>query len=196
MSLRVMNRVWDHSGQSGSALLLLLALADQANDQGVCWPSVDTLARKTRLSERTVQELINGAAARANHAARAGLTESSELEVLRGGGHGRASTYRITVRDSHPSENGSPNGHLDYGANLAPLAGMNGASPSKEGCELPQERVRVAAKNGAAGRTPTVRNRKGTVYEPPRAGPRSHRSDDGAPHTGGRPTSTYHAGAT
>jgi hypothetical protein len=34
MSIRVMTKVWDHSTQKGSTLLLLLALADHAADDG------------------------------------------------------------------------------------------------------------------------------------------------------------------
>lgn len=34
---------------------VLLALADNANDDGSCWPSIDTLATKTSLSTRTVR---------------------------------------------------------------------------------------------------------------------------------------------
>jgi hypothetical protein len=44
--------------------LVLMALADAADDQGICWPSVATLASKVGVSTRTVrrvmQELISG----------------------------------------------------------------------------------------------------------------------------------------
>lgn len=39
--------------------LVLLALADAANDTGRCWPSVPTLMKKTGLSERTVQRSLS-----------------------------------------------------------------------------------------------------------------------------------------
>ena len=32
-----------------------MSLADQANDHGVCWPSIETICNRTSLSERTVQ---------------------------------------------------------------------------------------------------------------------------------------------
>lgn len=41
-----------------SEKLALLALADNANDQGVCWPSMATLSRKCSKSDRTVQRSI------------------------------------------------------------------------------------------------------------------------------------------
>jgi hypothetical protein len=38
--------------------LVLMALADAADDHGVCWPSVTTLARKCSVSPRTVQRML------------------------------------------------------------------------------------------------------------------------------------------
>jgi hypothetical protein len=57
MSIRRMTAVWEQSAHKGNELLLLLALADNANDDGYCWPSIDTLAGKTRLSRSTVIRL-------------------------------------------------------------------------------------------------------------------------------------------
>lgn len=37
---------------------VLISLADQANDEGVCWPSVGTISKRTCLSERAVQDAI------------------------------------------------------------------------------------------------------------------------------------------
>jgi helix-turn-helix protein len=58
MSIAIMTQVWQRSQHKGSELLLLLALADNANDQGIAYPSVRTLAKKTRLSTRQVKRLI------------------------------------------------------------------------------------------------------------------------------------------
>jgi hypothetical protein len=38
--------------------LVLISLADQANDDGVSWPGVNSIAKRTCLSERTVQRSI------------------------------------------------------------------------------------------------------------------------------------------
>jgi hypothetical protein len=54
MSIRIMTKVWDSGLLEGSTLLLLLALADSANDEGFCWPSAATLMTKTRLSHATL----------------------------------------------------------------------------------------------------------------------------------------------
>jgi hypothetical protein len=51
MSVRTLNRVWEASRQTGGALLVLLAIADFADDDGLAYPSISTLARKARLSD-------------------------------------------------------------------------------------------------------------------------------------------------
>ena len=58
MSVKVMTAVWDHSRAKGSALLLLLAIADNANDYGLAWPGIETLAQRTRIGKRaTIKQL-------------------------------------------------------------------------------------------------------------------------------------------
>jgi len=50
-----MNAVWENALVDGRRLLLLLALADNCSDEGMCYPSIKYLADKTRQSERNVQ---------------------------------------------------------------------------------------------------------------------------------------------
>lgn len=61
MSIYPLARVWDHSTQRGTALLLLLAMADRADELGVCWAGANWLAERARLERRqairTVQML-------------------------------------------------------------------------------------------------------------------------------------------
>jgi len=53
------NSVWTHSRVSGAALLVLLALADHAQDEtGEAWPSIAHLSRKTRMNQRRVQRCL------------------------------------------------------------------------------------------------------------------------------------------
>ena len=58
MSITLMSRVWGNTNTKGSERLVLLALADMANDDGFCWPGFDHLARKCNLSKRFVIRLI------------------------------------------------------------------------------------------------------------------------------------------
>lgn len=53
-----MTHVWKHSPHSGSHLLMLLALADQADDDGKCGPGITKLAQKTRMSPKNAQRLL------------------------------------------------------------------------------------------------------------------------------------------
>ncbi len=57
MSIRLMSDVWQMNMPSAEKLVFL-ALADAANDEGLCWPSIATVARKSGLSERSVQRAI------------------------------------------------------------------------------------------------------------------------------------------
>ena len=54
----MISAVWERSKQHGGYLLVLLALADFADDQGCAWPSVATLSRKARLSERQTRRAL------------------------------------------------------------------------------------------------------------------------------------------
>lgn len=88
MSIKHMSAVWESSRQSGSRLLLLLAIADNArNDDGVAWPGVPYLAQKVRMSERQVIRNIDA------------LIESGELSRVSRGGKGAKDTaaYRINI---------------------------------------------------------------------------------------------------
>jgi len=57
MSIKLMAQAWE-TPLSGNQKLVLLALADYANDDGVCYPSVKTISAKTGSSERTVKYII------------------------------------------------------------------------------------------------------------------------------------------
>lgn len=74
-------RIGDHSKK-----LVLLAMADNANVHGVCWPSIRDIAVRSELSERQVQRDISD------------MVERGWVKVLREGmraGRGRKSTPRV-----------------------------------------------------------------------------------------------------
>lgn len=87
MSVEVMACVWRSSRQKGGKLLVLLAMADFANDEGLCWPSVATLAKKARLSDRQAQRALRE------------LESDGEVALVKAGGRengrARASVYRV-----------------------------------------------------------------------------------------------------
>lgn len=77
-----MSQVWEHSQAKGGALVVLLAIADFADDSGKAWPSVETLAKKARMKERNVQLSIRK------------LRKLGELRVSKPGKF-RSNTYHV-----------------------------------------------------------------------------------------------------
>jgi Helix-turn-helix domain len=80
-----MNRVWEHAEYKESTLLILLALADFADDNGICWPEVPTLAAKARVSDRRAIDIIQA------------LEKDGAIVYQRGGGRGKRSLYGVLV---------------------------------------------------------------------------------------------------
>jgi hypothetical protein len=59
MSIKRITAVWDHSTSKGNARLLMLALADSANDDGYCWPGYNHIQTKMNCGSRgTVSNTI------------------------------------------------------------------------------------------------------------------------------------------
>lgn len=87
MSVKWIARVWDHTEVKGTALLVLLAIADHANDQGVCWPSAPTLAHKARCSERTVRRIVEALEAQSLLVIERRPGETSLLRLVLDPGH-------------------------------------------------------------------------------------------------------------
>lgn len=59
MSIKLMSLVWESTTFTGSHRLVMLAIADSANDDGVCWPSVKTIAKRANISERQASRVLN-----------------------------------------------------------------------------------------------------------------------------------------
>jgi hypothetical protein len=59
MSVKVSSKVWQGSRHKSGNLLVLLALADHADDEGFAWPGIPLLARKARLSRRHTRRCLN-----------------------------------------------------------------------------------------------------------------------------------------
>lgn len=58
MSTIIMSQCWPlQMGRTEKSVLI--SLADNANDQGVCWPAVDTIAMRCCLSDRAVQKAMD-----------------------------------------------------------------------------------------------------------------------------------------
>lgn len=58
MSIHYMNLAFKNGDLTGNKRLTLLALADNASDEGVCWPSYETIAKKINTTRRSAIRLI------------------------------------------------------------------------------------------------------------------------------------------
>lgn len=83
MSIKIMTWVWEHSQSGGNSRLVLLSMADNANDTGLCWPSLDGIATRARVSVDTVRRAIRH------------LVDLGELVIEEQGSGRRNSHYRI-----------------------------------------------------------------------------------------------------
>lgn len=92
MSVRMMSLVWERSDLQGTKLLALLAIADNANDEGYAWPGQDYLAAKTRQSDRNVRRVLDA------------VIQSGELELDEKGTFGRSNRYRIVAERLEANE--------------------------------------------------------------------------------------------
>ena len=106
MSVRTMARVWAESQLAGTDLLMLLAIADFADDEGNAYPAVGTLASKCRMSARNANYILTA------------LQASGELRVLKNEGPKGTNRYRIMLAQL---------GHEP----LKPIAALKRASPLK-----------------------------------------------------------------
>jgi hypothetical protein len=59
VTVRVLGTAWDLSGASGGTLLVLLAIADAATNDGVAWMFQETLAAKSRQHTRHVERCLD-----------------------------------------------------------------------------------------------------------------------------------------
>jgi hypothetical protein len=84
MSVRLIADVLDHvHGIPTGRKLLLVCLADHANDQGISWPSQQTLARRMGVSDRQVRTML------------VELVDGGLVEVIPRGG--KSNYYKVLV---------------------------------------------------------------------------------------------------
>jgi hypothetical protein len=138
--------VWDTSPYEGRRLLLHLALADFANDEGFCFPSQKTLALKARTTEAWVSASVKQ------------MVKDGLLEIVeKGSGRGNRTTYRLRKGSTHLGE--SEKGESDNTQTLNVDADLsyikNRQEPSKNLADAfekfwskyPRKVAKVAARN-------------------------------------------------
>ncbi|MBU6189481.1 MAG: helix-turn-helix domain-containing protein [Betaproteobacteria bacterium] len=110
-----------------TAKLVLVALADHADETGLCWPAVASLVNKTGLSERAVRSALRS------------LEAAAVITLGRGDGRGHTSRYVLCINGS--SLKPAPDAPFtdEKGADAAPF--LRTAEPERVQ-EMP-ERVHV-----------------------------------------------------
>lgn len=139
MSISAINAVWKLATLPGVEKSVLLALADYANADGMCWPSVATLARKCGWSERTVQESVRKLEA----------MKLLAVEKSVSGGKQTVNRYMVLPGREEGEGRGAPGAPLGVrdvrgeGARSSPLRGARSSPPLNEppGIE-PSERTK------------------------------------------------------
>ena len=162
MSVRVSTWVWHETTAKGNDRLMLLALADNANDDGWCWPGVAQLVDKTMLGRSTVIRRLDVLEA-------AGLVERYTRADA-----GRTTVYRVAVpwadAGSWPAELGPHPGGSQFGT--------PGGSHRRDG-GVPQ-----AGRGGSHGRDtePSLnRHEPSAAGRPPRRKPERPLPEDWKP---------------
>lgn len=72
--------------------LVMLALADRADDNGTCYPSIQDICDRTGMGERGVQNVVKR------------LVSAGHLTVTWGGGRHQRNTYHLTVNPAPDAE--------------------------------------------------------------------------------------------
>lgn len=86
MSIKVMSWVWENGPNDPTERLVLLALADFADDHGSCYPSMIGIGQKACVTERGARGIVRR------------LEADGWLKVAIGGGRGGKSQYQILMR--------------------------------------------------------------------------------------------------
>lgn len=85
MSVKVMSAVWERDDLDASERLVMLSLADHADDEGVCYPSIARLCKRTSIKERAVQSAIKR------------LCERGFLTIQRGAGRNGTNLFIVNA---------------------------------------------------------------------------------------------------
>lgn len=140
MSIEVLNWAWRQRVPSASAKLVLLALADHANGDGYCWPSMNRIAEMTGISQRQVSNHVTTLA---------GLGLVAKADRRRHGGQYRGWSYVVGPTSGSELPVVEPTG----GSQLPAASGSE--LPVTGGSELP---VLTISEN-RKGTTPSQRAR-------------------------------------
>ena len=134
MAWQIVAWVFIDQSVRGNLKLVALALANYANDKGLAWPSVETLAKSTGLSTRQIQRILPQ------------IEEAGLVKISTGGGRKRTHRYQFP-----------PVGNSD---NLSSFPHRKGDNLSKKGDTMSPDPTRTKEKKNFPGGNKTPRKIK------------------------------------
>ena len=120
MSWEIVAWVFDNPSVRGTVKLVALTLANYANEKGIAWPSVETLAKKTGISTRQIQRILPK------------IEEAGLLKITTGGGRTQTHRYQFP--------------YVGNSANLSSFPQRNGDNLSKKGVTMSPDPTRTKEK--------------------------------------------------
>lgn len=145
MSVRMLARVWDCSRHAGNDLLMLLAIADFADDDGRAYPSVARLAEKCRMTSRNANKVI------------AELRKGGELDIRQNEGPKGTNLYRIVLGSRQPLSERTPPVETDTLSERTDTPVEMDPKPLSERTDEPSVNRQQPSESGRAGARPTFR---------------------------------------
>ena len=157
MSIRLMSQVWEDTRiESQAELLVLLALADHARDDGLCWPSMRSIAGKARIEERSAQRIIRR------------LIEKGLIELVSQGGCidgcNTPNRYRVVGSEQHQTHGvteGRPGASVSQGVRGDPVSPRgdredeNGVTQGHPNHQIEPSTERITTTHPQAARKPS-----------------------------------------
>ena len=165
MSTILMAQCWPLQKMSVAQKAVLISLADQANDGGVCWPGVKTIAMRTCLSERAVQEALAWLQA-VGLVFREYREHASTYYTIRPAAYDPSAAPAKRKRATPPGADGAPGAPYAGGADGAPW-GADGAPGGADGAPPPPQMAHHPPADGAPKSSINRNlNLQGTISEP------------------------------
>lgn len=182
MSIKCMTRVWEQTPKhiKGSQLLLLLAIADHARDDGHAWPGIGTLAEKIRMSERHTMRMLDELESDGvlyidrrsyvnQYLVMVGLTDDEIAAALRDTFNLTPIEIHVILQDIHSPKEKPPK----HGDNLSPCLEekhgdilSNMVTSCQEDGDISDKHGDILSKQGDRYVTRTIRTMKNPEEEP------------------------------
>lgn len=140
MGLRYYKAVWASSNAKGTAKLVMLALAECANENtGQCNPSHETLAGMVGVTTRQIRKILDD------------LATAGEIEIITGRGRNHTNQYNILLENRNSSSGYKPENR------------NSSASETGTGVPILDDKIGTPAQKIG---TPARENRNWSSYEP------------------------------